>query len=165
MLTVASTRYKSYQPTSTRNDQMKRRLPFEWILIACAFLSKTVFAQNVLDNKTYRVTAYKNGNNQVVSTSNYAEVIPPLSVFIPDAFTPNGDGINDVFGVKGEGIQNFTLRIFNRWGEEVFSSNNPKQQWDGMFKGKPAEGGSYVYRFFAAGKGQKIRTGSVALIR
>lgn len=144
---------------------MKRKMPFEWILLVCAFFSKTLVAQNVLDNKTYRVTAYKNGNTNIVSTSNYAEVIPPLSVFIPDAFTPNGDGINDLFGVKGEGIQNFTLRIFNRWGEEVFRSNNPKQQWDGTFKGKPAEGGSYVYRFISSGKGEKIKTGSVALIR
>ena len=144
---------------------MKRKFPFEWILIACAFLSKSLFAQNVLDNKTYRVTAYKNGDNGIVSTSNYSEVIPPLSVFIPVAFTPNGDGINDLFGVKGEGIQRFTMSIYNRWGEEVFSSTNPKQQWDGTYKGKPAEGGSYVYRFLAAGKGEKIRTGSVALIR
>src|SRR6185369_583354 len=106
---------------------MTRKLPFEIILIASAMLTNSLFAQNVLDNKTYRVTAYKNGNNTITSTSNYAEIIPPLSVFIPDAFTPNGDGINDFFGVKGEGIQNFTFRIFNRWGEEVFTSYNPKQ--------------------------------------
>ncbi len=144
---------------------MKRKLPIEWIIISSALLSNSLCAQNVLDNKTYRVTAYKNGNHNIISTSNYAEVIPPLSVFIPDAFTPNGDGLNDSFGVKGEGIQNFTLSIFNRWGEEVFESTNPKQQWDGMYKGKPAEGGTYVYRFLAAGKGSKIKTGSVALIR
>lgn len=144
---------------------MKRKIPFEWIVIASALLSNSLFAQNVLDNKTYRVTAYKNGNHLITSTSNYAEVIPPLSIFIPDAFTPNGDGINDYFCVKGEGIQNFTLRIFNRWGEEVFESYNPKQQWDGTYQGKPAASGTYVYHFLAAGKGSKIKTGSVTLIR
>jgi len=127
--------------------------------------STILSAQNVLDNKVYRVIAFKTGNPGVSSTSNYAEVIPPLSVFIPDAFTPNGDGINDTFGVKGEGIQNFNLKIFNRWGEEVFESNNPKQQWDGTYNGKPAQNDMYVYQLTAAGIGSKIRTGSVTLVR
>ena len=47
-------------------------------------------AQNVLDNKIYRVTGYKKGDTTIRSTSNYAEVIPPLSIYIPSAFTPNG---------------------------------------------------------------------------
>jgi len=144
---------------------MKKRLPYELILLVSLLFTNSLFAQNILENKMYRVTAYKSGNNTIASTSNYAEVIPPLSVFIPDAFTPNGDGLNDSFGVKGEGIQNFTLSIFNRWGEQVFVCHNARQQWDGTYQGKPAEGGTYVYRFLASGKGAKERTGSVTLIR
>jgi gliding motility-associated-like protein len=144
---------------------MKQNVRFALILIASLVTSGLLSAQNVLDNKTYRVTGYKGGNHIITSTSNYAEIIPPLSIFIPDAFTPNGDGINDTFGVKGEGLQNFTMRIFNRWGEVVFESINPKQQWDGTYNGKPVQCDTYVYQLFASGLGSEARTGSVTLVR
>jgi gliding motility-associated-like protein len=121
-------------------------------------------AQNVIDNKVYRVTAFQQGNNTITSTSNYAEVIPPLNIYIPSAFTPNGDGINDNFGVKGEGIRNYHLFIYNRWGTVIFESTNPKQQWDGKYNGEPAESGTYVYQLFATGVSSKGKTGSVTLV-
>src|SRR5438874_7649950 len=93
-------------------------------------------AQNVLDNKVYRVTAYQKGNNNIVSVSNYAEVVPHPRLFIPNAFTPNNDGINDYFGVNGEGLQNFHILIYNRWGQVIFESTNPHATWDGTFKGQ-----------------------------
>lgn len=120
---------------------------------------------NVLDNKVYRVTAYKRGDTGITSRSNYAEVVPPLSIYIPNAFTPNGDGINDGFQVKGEGIRDFHIYIYNRWGEVIFESTNPKQAWDGTFQGRPVEMETYVYQVFADGLGKKSRTGSVTLIR
>lgn len=127
--------------------------------------SSSLQAQNVLDNKTYRVTAYQRGNNGINSMSNYAEVIPPLSIYIPNAFTPNGDGVNDAFFVKGEGIRNFHLYIYNRWGEVVFETTNPKQQWDGSYAGNPVEQGVYVYQVYASGLGKNSKTGSVTLVR
>jgi gliding motility-associated-like protein len=144
---------------------MKRNSLFALILIATIAISNSVLAQNVLDNKIYRVTAYRNGKANNVSISNHAEVIPPLSVFIPNAFTPNGDGINDTFGVKGEGIENFAIRIYNRWGEVVFESDNPKKQWDGTYQGKPVKDGTYVYQYSASGIGSGTKTGSVTVVR
>ncbi len=123
-----------------------------------------VEAQNVLENKVYRVTGYKLGNNAIKSTSNYAEVIPPLSIYIPSAFTPNGDGMNDTFGVKGEGIQDYRLLIYNRWGTVLFESTNAKTQWDGTFEGRPVETGTYVYLLFAKGVESKGKTGSVTVV-
>lgn len=136
------------------------------IFLAGFFFSSSVCtrAQNVLDSKTYRVTAYKSGNTTITSTSNYAEVIPPLHIYIPSAFTPNGDGLNDTFGVKGEGIRNYHIYIYNRWGEKLFESTNPKQQWDGTYGGQPAQQGVYTYQLFASGIESKGKTGIVTLV-
>lgn len=145
---------------------MKRKLPATFFLLPAILLySAGLFAQEVLENPVYRVTAYKQGNNLVTSTSNYAEVIPPVSIYIPNAFTPNGDGINDTFGVKGEGIRNFRLYIYNRWGEKIFETNNPKHQWDGLYAGRPAEQGTYVVQVFAQGLAKSARNASVTLVR
>jgi gliding motility-associated-like protein len=130
--------------------------------ILCLFLDGAL-AQNVLDNKVYRVTAYKRGNTNITSTSNYAEVIPQLGLYIPSAFTPNDDGINDTFGVKGEGLGDFHIYIFNRWGEVIYESTNPRQQWDGRYKGNKSEQGTYVYKVYALGL-EKGKTGKVTII-
>jgi len=122
-------------------------------------------AQDIISNKVYRVTGIKRGENSVRSMSNYAEVIPPLSIFIPNAFTPNGDGINDAFGVKGEGIRDFHMYIYNRWGEVIYESENPRAQWDGSYKGRPAQEGTYVVQVFAESIGKKAQVGSVTLVR
>jgi gliding motility-associated-like protein len=140
---------------------MKALLPF----LLIAVMSACVNAQDVLPNKVYRVTAYQRGNNNIVSTSNYAEVIPPVSIFIPSAFTPNNDGYNDDFGVKGEGIENYKMLIYNRWGQVIFSSTNPMEHWDGNYNNEPAENGVYVYEVFAKGFGKHPKTGSVTLLR
>jgi len=134
------------------------------LIILLAFTAAAQ-AQDILPNKIYRITAYQNGNNNIVSTSNYAEVIPPTSIFIPNAFTPNQDGINDDFGVKGEGIQNFKMLIYNRWGEVIYSSTNPHEHWDGKYNNEPVENGVYVYEVFAKGFGKHPKTGSVTLLR
>lgn len=69
-------------------------------------------------------------------------------LFIPAAFTPNNDGLNDLFRVRAQctniGLSAFVLRIFNRWGQLVFSSKDISKGWDGRYKGKVMQG-SYVY--------------------
>ncbi|MBX7225633.1 MAG: PKD domain-containing protein [Chitinophagales bacterium] len=66
-------------------------------------------------------------------------------VFVPTAFSPNGDGNNDVFMVLGEEIATINLEIFNRWGEKVFSSTEQTIGWDGTFKGKLQNVDTYIY--------------------
>lgn len=71
---------------------------------------------------------------------------PVTSYQVANAFTPNGDGINDCFG-----IQNWVLKevrefsIYNRWGQRVFAGSSANRCWDGRFKGSPQENGGYVY--------------------
>ncbi len=70
------------------------------------------------------------------------------SVKIPDAFTPNGDGINDVLApvvAEGCNMQTFNFRVYNRFGQLVFTGIRPGQGWDGYFKNRPAETGTYMY--------------------
>jgi gliding motility-associated-like protein len=67
-------------------------------------------------------------------------------LYMPTAFTPNGDGLNDGFGMINTGaISAYRLEIYNRWGEQVFKTTNRQQRWDGQFKGKQAAPGSYIW--------------------
>lgn len=68
------------------------------------------------------------------------------AIYIPDAFTPNGDNINDVFFVYGNGLIEFKLYIFNRWGEQIFESSDMLIGWDGRTKGVLVPEGVYTYR-------------------
>lgn len=67
------------------------------------------------------------------STYRYVEVEAPYGFYIPNAFTPNGDGVNDEFGIMGQGISqnDFSMQIFDRYGQIVFSTNTPGATWDG----------------------------------
>lgn len=92
----------------------------------------------------------------------------PNDFYIPNAFTPNGDGINDVFGAKGVGIEKLLLRFFNSWGEEVFIIENPDQTWDGkMSSGEILPDGVYVFKLEAVNKEGKpfVKNGRLLLIK
>jgi len=123
-------------------------------------------AQNVLGTRKYRVTAYKNGNPSVTSLSNTVEVVPYMSVYIPNSFTPNGDGLNDTFGAYGEAIGDFSLQVFNRWGEMIFESASFNQRWDGTFDGVKVPQGSYIYKLSAKGLSgnREDRKGTVTVV-
>jgi gliding motility-associated-like protein len=68
-------------------------------------------------------------------------------IWLPNAFTPNGDGHNDKFRILGNiaRMEGVSFGIFNRWGEQVFFTENPREGWDGIHKGIPAQMGTYVY--------------------
>lgn len=79
-------------------------------------------------------------------------VIPPSFISMPQSFTPNGDGSNDVIYVKGWYLQELVeFKVFNRWGEEVFSTTNIDEGWDGTFNGKLQKTDVYVYKIKAVG--------------
>lgn len=88
--------------------------------------------------------------NSIGCTDTYCVTViidPSTTVFVPNSFTPDGDGINDLFFVVGDlsNSKNFRLTIHNRWGEEVFSSNDMLATWDGSYGGSPCEDGVYVW--------------------
>ncbi len=86
---------------------------------------------------------------------------------LPSAFTPNGDGKNDCFGVRTWGnVSNLKLHIYNRWGQLVFATTDPSRCWDGTFKGKQESTAVFVYQVSAETNcGPVYRKGTVTLIR
>jgi gliding motility-associated-like protein len=77
---------------------------------------------------------------------------PPGHIYFPSAFTPDGDGINDVWGAVGHYIEEFELTVFDRWGSAVFSTTDVMIPWDGKINGSGQPmSGMYVYKYKAAG--------------
>ena len=91
----------------------------------------------------------------------------PITLFIPNAFAPNGDGENDLFLAKGEGIKKIHMVIFNRWGEKIMETDSYGKGWDGTYKGVLAEQGVYIYSINAESvAGSKVkRIGHLTLIK
>src|SRR5690606_29779189 len=86
---------------------------------------------------------------------------------VPNAFTPNGDGLNDCFGLSKWGnIQIQEFSVYNRWGELIFAAKSPSQCWDGTFKGVQQPSGTFVYVIKATTFcGTIDRKGLITLIR
>lgn len=118
-----------------------------------------------LQSQRYRVIAVSTSG--VVSYSNFFTFRRDPKILVPDAFTPNGDNMNDQFLVKGLYVDQFRMIIYSRWGEVVFSSTDKTKGWDGMIQGQPALEGQYMYRIEIEDlTGQKtVRTGAVLLLR
>jgi gliding motility-associated-like protein len=90
---------------------------------------------------------------------------PPM--YIPNAFTPNGDGVTDVWYVFGTGIKDIKIMVFDRWGEKVFESDDQSVGWDGTYKGQLEAPDVFVYEVNAVYlDGSTLsRSGSITLIR
>tara|TARA_R110002020_G_scaffold132907_3_gene296705 strand:+ start:34104 stop:36095 length:1992 start_codon:yes stop_codon:yes gene_type:complete len=100
---------------------------------------------------------------------NSIQVNAPLEfITIPNAFTPNGDGLNDTFIPKLRAVSNFSMDIFNTWGEKLYSTASLETQgWDGTHQGQESPPGNYLYQItYTSREGEKFtRTGGVTLIR
>ncbi len=93
------------------------------------------------------------------------DLIPIVDV--PNAFSPNGDGVNDILYVRGQDVLTLDFRVFNRWGELVFQTNNLSQGWDGLYKGVPQEMDVYAWMLSARFSNNKsvTKSGNVTLLR
>jgi gliding motility-associated-like protein len=89
------------------------------------------------------------------------------AVFIPSAFTPNGDGLNDVFKAEGLGVRDFEMIIFSREGKLLFESRSIDNSWDGTYKGELMPPVTYLYQVkYIDAKGvSHVKKGQVTLIR
>lgn len=102
-------------------------------------------------------TGVNTGN---VYGSNTVRLSLPSNFLIPNAFSPNNDGLNDTFGATGRFIESYTLRIFTSWGSPVFVSESLEDRWDGTQDGSPVPSGTYFYQVNATdqiGRSYNIR--------
>ncbi len=88
-------------------------------------------------------------------------------VDVPNAFSPNGDGINDKIFVRGYGIAKMTWVIYNRWGKVVYQGTDPAEGWDGKYNGRlqPQEVYHYTLVVEFSSKGRTTKKGDITLLR
>jgi gliding motility-associated-like protein len=140
----------------TFNNQSTGNVFNEWLFITDAAYTSNAFdpvlqfPQNQPGN--YDVTLTVTNKHGCRDSITKVIVIDDVFLFyIPTAFTPDGDGLNDNFKVVGEGLDltNFKMRIFNKWGELIFESSNPDTGWDGTYKGSLVPDGVYIWKIDA----------------
>lgn len=159
----------SVDPLVEFYDQSINAQSIEWSIAGVSKGTEEYFTEEFIDSGLYEIrliatssdgctdTITKNVRNRVLQ-----------SIFIPTSFSPNGDGLNDVFGVLGEAIgqEGYELVIFDRWGSRMFWSTNPYFGWDGSIEGSGmAPIGTYAYtlRYIDRYKEKQIVTGQVVI--
>jgi gliding motility-associated-like protein len=147
----------------TRGITLYSGIPF-----ASAYLwntGETTPSIYIKDTGEYRVTVTVNS----CSGSDTVKVgWGDCDIYLPSAFTPNNDGLNDYFGVlKGFSSKRFLLEVFNKWGQPVFSSTDINQKWDGTYKKSKQPGGAYVWILYYTNSKNEHRSikGTVMLLR
>ncbi len=95
------------------------------------------------------------------------EITNNYEIYIPNSFTPDGNGLNDEFKVYGDGITEMRMSIFDRWGKEVFISNDPSKGWNGKYKNEDCETGVYTYKIdYKVLSGNKFsEVGNITLLK
>ena len=98
---------------------------------------------------TYTITQYVTTDHGCEDTiTGDVKVEPIFTFYIPSAFTPDANGVNEYFFGSGEGILSYSMFIYDRWGEELFVSYDEEYRWDGTYKGERVQQGTYIYYFY-----------------
>jgi gliding motility-associated-like protein len=140
------------EATSGLNEEAIARI--EWMPpfdLSCADCLITEITAN--EDQRYTLTLTDTLGCMAEATFELLVRVPDVEIYIPNTFTPNGDGINDAFTLfSSSDLQEVELMIFDRWGSRIFYSNavvagDEASGWDGTIKGRPADPGVYVYSF------------------
>jgi gliding motility-associated-like protein len=138
------------KPTVNFYDKSNKAISWQWIFNS----NKVSFLENPI--YTFRDTGLQKVRLTVVNEyackdtiEKILDVVPIVTYFVPNAFTPNNDATNDLFLGRGitEGMKDFSLKIYTRWGEKVFETTDPYEGWNGQFlnTGSMSPEGVYVY--------------------
>ncbi len=139
-----------------------------WQPLGSALLNNKTITTYPTQNTLYTITAKRFPDCTVTASTLVTVIRCPETVFIPGAFTPNGDGINDNFrAFVSRPLQFYRLIVFNRYGQKVFESSNPLAGWDGNYNGMRQNTGAFIWQVTYQFKNNIMQTekGSCLLIR
>ena len=154
------------------NDESTGADHWHWnfgdMLNSISTLKDPIFAYT--DIGTYAVTLTVSNNEGCIDKVSYSIVIEPeFTIYIPNAFTPDNDGLNDFFAPKGIGFKDFEMEVSNRWGENIYYTSDLDKPWDGSAKGETeiSKQDIYVYKIRIIDFRNKIYyyVGNVELIK
>jgi gliding motility-associated-like protein len=123
---------------------------------------------NMPEYGIYQGSFWVTSLNNCTDTIEYSVFVKDsMTLYVPNAFTPNGDGINDVFKALGTLVKTFQLLIFDRWGNLIYESESLGRGWDGFYKGEKVMNGVYVWKIYATDfyDLEHILIGHVSVIR
>jgi gliding motility-associated-like protein len=121
---------------------------------------------NTLTSTMYNVII-EDSNACFINDSVFVEILDLYDVFVPNAFSPNGDGKNDLYRINGNGIKDYHLIIYDRWGQQIYESFNISDTWDGFVNGKTSNIKTYGYylKLVYMNHNEEIKTGSINVIK
>ena len=121
---------------------------------------------SVTDSDSYYVLVTDENNCKDYSENAIVHTLGRTELYIPTAFTPNGDDHNELFVISGNYINSYSMKIYNKWGEELFVSNSIYKYWDGTFENNKVLQGTYFYVVEVIGEDENLfkKSGIVELI-
>ncbi len=111
----------------------------------------SVISEDTLSEYIFYIEAVEQSGNLALSVSNKVYLYSSAVIWMPDAFSPNHDGLNDLLLPQGSGIKSYSLSVYNRWGERLFQSTEKVKGWDGQYKGVEVPQGTYIFELNAIG--------------
>ena len=165
--TLAPVTSLTTEPLITLTNASTLAASYEWIYNQLVFATSTDATYNATDSGEYCFTliAYNTLGCSDTDT-NCAYKLNPDNVFVPSVFSPNGDLKNDEFKIIASNITLKSFAVYDRWGEEVFSTKDQTKGWNGQYKGKDCEIGTYYYYIeYDSFKGKKTLKGDINLVR
>ncbi|MFB6454321.1 gliding motility-associated C-terminal domain-containing protein [Chitinophaga sp. Hz27] len=140
--------------------------PYSYSLQSAGLQPDSVWTK--LDAGNYQYTVKDINGCETGGSQEIIRYMRECAVFMPNAFSPNGDGMNDIFRAKvNDDVKDFRLAVYSRWGELVFETHDPETGWDGTIRGRLAqlEVFAWVLTYTDSHQQARKQTGSVTLIR